>query len=49
MHQLGTLRTTEAKSYNAYTTEQTLKPGEIVPLEIEIWSMGLMFDKDEKQ
>lgn len=47
MRQLDTLRTTEAEPYYTYTTEQKLKPGEIVPLEIEIWPMGLMFDKDE--
>ena len=47
MRQLDSLRTTEAEPYYTYTTEQKLKPREIVPLEIEIWPMGMMFGKDE--
>lgn len=47
MRQLDTLRTTEAEPYYPFTTVQKLKPGEIVPVEIEIWPMGLFFEKDE--
>lgn len=47
MRQLDTARSTEAEPYYPFTTEQKLKPGEIVPVEIEIWPMGLMFGKDE--
>lgn len=47
MRQLDTLRTTEAEPYYTFTNEQKLKPGEIVPVEIEIWPMGLFFEKGE--
>lgn len=47
MRQLDTLRTTEAEPYYPFTTVQKLKPGEIVPVEIEIWPMGLFFEKGE--
>lgn len=47
MRQLDTLRTTEAEPYYTFTGEQKLKPGEIVPIEIEIWPMGLFFEKGE--
>lgn len=47
MRQLDTLRTTEAEPYYTFTGEQKLKPGEIVPVEIEIWPMGLFFKKGE--
>lgn len=47
MCQLDTLRTTEAEPYYTFTGEQKLKPGEIVPVEIEIWPMGLFFEKGE--
>lgn len=47
MRQLDTLRTTEAEPYYTFTGEQKLKPGEIVPVEIEIWPMGLFFEKGE--
>lgn len=47
MRQLDTLRTTEAEPYHPFTTVQKLKPGEIVPVEIEIWPMGLFFEKGE--
>lgn len=47
MRQLDEARSTEAEPYYTFTTEQKLKPGEIVPVEIEIWPMGLYFDKGE--
>ena len=47
MRQLDTLRTTEAEPYYTFTGEQKLKPGEIVPVEIEIWPMGLFFERGE--
>ena len=47
MRQLDTLRTTESDPYYPFTTVQKLKPGEIVPVEIEIWPMGLFFEKGE--
>lgn len=47
MRQLDEAKSTEAEPYYPFTTEQKLKLGEIVPVEIEIWPMGLMFDKGE--
>ena len=47
MRQLDETRSTEAEPYYTLTTEQKLKPGEIVPVEIEIWPMGLYFDEGE--
>ena len=47
MRQLDENRSTEAEPYYTFTTEQKLKPGEIVPVEIEIWPMGLYFDEGE--
>lgn len=47
MRQLDETRSTEAEPYYSFTTEQKLKPGEIVPVEIEIWPMGLYFDEGE--
>lgn len=47
MRQLDESRSTEAEPYYTFTTEQKLKPGEIVPVEIEIWPMGLYFDEGE--
>ena len=47
MRQLDEAKSTEAEPYYPFTTEQKLKPGEIVPVEIEIWPMGLLFDKGE--
>ncbi len=47
MCQLDEARSTEAEPYYTFTTEQKLKPGEIVPVEIEIWPMGLYFDEGE--
>lgn len=47
MRQLDETRSTEAEPYYTFTTEQKLKPGEIVPVEIEIWPMGLYFNKGE--
>ena len=47
MRQLDKAKSTEAEPYYPFTSEQKLKPGEIVPVEIEIWPMGLLFDKGE--
>lgn len=47
MRQLDEACSTEAEPYYTFTTEQKLKPGEIVPVEIEIWPMGLYFDEGE--
>ena len=47
MRQLDETRSTETEPYYTFTTEQKLKPGEIVPVEIEIWPMGLYFDEGE--
>lgn len=47
MHQLDASKSTEAEPYYTFTTEQKLKPGEIVPVEIEIWPIGLLFDENE--
>lgn len=47
MRQIDKAKSTEAEPYYPFTTEQKLKPGEIVPVEIEIWPMGLLFDKGE--
>lgn len=47
MRQLDEARSTEIEPYYTFTTEQKLKPGEIVPVEIEIWPMGLYFDEGE--
>lgn len=47
MRQLDEARSTEVEPYYTFTTEQKLKPGEIVPVEIEIWPMGLYFDEGE--
>lgn len=47
MRQLDAAKSTEAEPYYTFTTEQKLKPGEIVPVEIEIWPMGLYFDEGE--
>lgn len=47
MRQIDKAKSTEAEPYYTFTTEQKLKPGEIVPVEIGIWPMGLLFDKGE--
>ncbi|WP_346697139.1 CocE/NonD family hydrolase [Barnesiella viscericola] len=47
MRQLDEARSTEAEPYYTFTTEQKLKPGEIVLVEIEIWPMGLYFNEGE--
>ena len=47
MRQLDEAKSTEAELYYPFTTEQKLKPGEIVPVEIEIWPMGLYFNEGE--
>lgn len=47
LRQLDSARSTESEPYYTFTCEQKLEPWEIVPVEIEIWPMGLMFGKDE--
>ena len=47
MRQLDESRSTEAEPYYTFTSEQKLTPGEIVPVEIEIWPMGLYFEKGQ--
>lgn len=47
MRQLDESKSTEAEPYYTFTSEQKLKPGEIVPVEIEIWPMGLYFEEGE--
>lgn len=47
MHRLDEQRTTEAEPYYTFTAEQKLKKDEIVPVEIEIWPMGLYFNEGE--
>lgn len=47
MRQLDESKSTEAEPYYTFTSEQKLKPGEIVPVEIEIWPMGLYFAEGE--
>ncbi|MDO4163321.1 MAG: CocE/NonD family hydrolase [Bacteroides sp.] len=47
LRQLDEAKSTDAEPYHTFTTEQKLKQGEIVPVEIEIWPMGLLFDKGE--
>jgi predicted acyl esterase len=49
MRKLDDLRSTESEPYHLFTkaSEQMLKKGEIVPVEIAIWPMGLIFEKGE--
>lgn len=47
MRQLDSLKTTEAEPYYTFSTPQKVKPGEIVPVEIEIWPIGLYFNEGE--
>lgn len=47
MRQLDAQKSTESEPYYTFTSEQKLKKGEIVPVEIEIWPMGLLFKKGE--
>lgn len=47
MRRLDEQRTTEAEPYYTFTAEQKLKKDEIVPVEIEIWPMGLYFNEGE--
>ena len=47
MRQLDESKSTEAEPYYTFTSEQKLKPGEIVPVEIEIWPIGLYFAEGE--
>ena len=47
MRRLDEQRTTEAEPYYTFTAEQKLKNDEIVPVEIEIWPMGLYFNEGE--
>ncbi|MCC8071348.1 MAG: CocE/NonD family hydrolase [Bacteroidales bacterium] len=47
MRKLDTVLSTEAEPYYPFTTEQKLQAGEIVPVEIGIWPMGLYFNQGE--
>jgi predicted acyl esterase len=49
MRKLDDLRSTESEPYHLFTkaSEQMLKKGEVVPVEIAIWPMGLIFEKGE--
>lgn len=47
MRQLDLEKSTESEPYYTFTSEQKLKKGEIVPVEIEIWPIGLFFKKGE--
>lgn len=47
MRRLDEQHTTEAEPYYTFTAEQKLKKDEIVPVEIEIWPMGLYFNEGE--
>ena len=47
MRRLDEQRATEAEPYYTFTSEQKLKKDEIVPVEIEIWPMGLYFNEGE--
>lgn len=47
MRRLDEQHTTEAEPYYTFTAEQKLKKEEIVPVEIEIWPMGLYFNEGE--
>jgi len=46
--ELDPQRSTEWQPVHPHTREQKIRPGEIVPLEIEIWPSGTLFAKNEK-
>lgn len=47
MRKIDLEKSTEAEPYYTFDTEQKLKNNEIVPVEIEIWPIGLYFEKGE--
>lgn len=47
MRETDPARSTEAEPYYTFTTPHPLGEGEIVPVEIEIWPIGLHFDEGE--
>jgi predicted acyl esterase len=46
--ELDPLKSTEWQPVHPHTREQKLKPGEIVPLDIEIWPSSTRFEAGEK-
>jgi uncharacterized protein len=46
--ELDTARSTPWQPVHKHTQEIKLKPGEIVPVEIELWPSGTSFEKGEK-
>ena len=46
--ELDPSKTTHYQPYHLHTSEQLLKPGEIVPLDIEIWPHSRIWHKGEK-
>jgi predicted acyl esterase len=47
-HELDAARSTPWQPVHKHTGEIKLKPGEIVPVEIELWPSGTSFEKGEK-
>ncbi|MGN0813153.1 MAG: CocE/NonD family hydrolase [Candidatus Coproplasma sp.] len=47
MRELDDKRSTEQYPYQTFAKEQKLQKGEIVPLDIAIWPMGMLFKKGE--
>ena len=49
MRKLDEAKSTPAEPYYLFTqeAEQKLKPGEAVPVEIQIWPMGMIFEKNQ--
>lgn len=47
LRELDEVRSTEEYPYQTMAREQKLKNGEIVPVDIQIWPMGLLFSKGE--
>ncbi|MGN1155407.1 MAG: CocE/NonD family hydrolase [Agathobacter sp.] len=45
VRELDPVRSTEQYPYQTFEHEQKLSPGEIVPLDIAIWPMGMLFKK----
>lgn len=47
LRKTDTTRSTEAEPYYPFNTVEKLTPGEIIEMDIEIWPMGLIFEKGE--
>jgi predicted acyl esterase len=47
-HELDEARSRPEQPWHTHLREQRLKPGEIVPVEIEIWPSGTRFQKGEQ-